>query len=75
VALKKLLGQYKVQLRRFPDEVLIHLRAISDEVIREMANESELSERIYASFQAYMEIVQPWTDISDRILMNLRPAL
>jgi TRAP-type mannitol/chloroaromatic compound transport system substrate-binding protein len=75
VALKNLLEEHKVQLRRFPDEVLNHLSAISDDVIREMADESELSQRIYASFQAYMEIVRPWTDISDRTLMNLRPDL
>jgi TRAP-type mannitol/chloroaromatic compound transport system substrate-binding protein len=73
VALKTLVDQHGVQLRRFPDEVLKHLSEISDELMREMADESELMKRIYDSFQAYSEIVNPWTDISDRTLLNLRP--
>ena len=73
VALRTLLAEHKVELRRFPDEVLKHLNTISDELIREMAGESEMMGRIYASFQAYMDLVRPWTAISDRALLNLRP--
>ena len=73
VALKKLTEEHGVELRRFPDEVLSHLGAIRDDVMREMAAESELMGRIYASFQAYQEMVNPWTAISDRALLNLRP--
>jgi TRAP-type mannitol/chloroaromatic compound transport system substrate-binding protein len=73
IALKKLLDEHGVELRRFPDEVLSHLGAIRDDVMREMAAKTELMDRIYASFQAYQEIVNPWTAISDRALLNLRP--
>ncbi len=73
VALKKLLDEYSVELRRFPDEVLNQLRSISSEYMLEMSTETELMGRIYASFQAYMDIVSPWTAISDRALLNLRP--
>ncbi|GMR14725.1 MAG: TRAP transporter substrate-binding protein DctP [Gammaproteobacteria bacterium] len=73
IALRTLLKKHGVQLRRFPDEVLSRLNEISDEVIREMADNSELAGRIYASFKAYQEIVNPWTAISDRTLLNLRP--
>ncbi len=73
IALKTLIEKHKVQLRRFPDEVLSRLSEISDELIKEMADESELMGRIYASFKAFQEIVSPWTDISDRTLLNLRP--
>ncbi len=73
VALKKLLEEHDVQLRRFPDEVLSHLDTISKELMTELSAEDELMGRIYASFQAYMEIVRPWTAISDRALLNLRP--
>lgn len=75
VALKKLLDEHKVELRRFPDEVLHHLNTISDDLMHEMAGESELMGRIYNSFQSYLEIVRPWTAISDRALLNLRPEL
>ena len=75
IALKTLIEKHKVQLRRFPDEVLSRLSEISTELAEEMAAESELMGRIYASFKAYQEIVNPWTDISDRTLLNLRPEL
>ncbi len=73
VALRILLDDHNIQLRRFPDEVLTHLAAISDDLMLEMAGENELMGRIYASFQAYMDIVRPWTAISDHALLNLRP--
>jgi TRAP-type mannitol/chloroaromatic compound transport system substrate-binding protein len=73
VALRKLLDEYSVELRRFPDEVLIQLRTISGEYLLEMSTETELMGRIYTSFQAYMDLVSPWTAISDRALLNLRP--
>jgi len=73
IALKALLDKHDVELRRFPDEVLNHLGEISDDYMRELADESELMGRIYASFQAYSAIVNPWTAISDRALLNLRP--
>jgi len=72
VALKTLVEKHGVQLRRFPDEVLSHLGGISDELMREMADESEMVKRIYDSFEAFKETVVPWTDISDRTLLNLR---
>jgi len=75
IALKKLLDEHVVKLRRFPDEVLNHLSTIRDDVMQELADETELTGRIYASVQAYTEIVNPWTDISDRTLLNLRPDL
>jgi TRAP-type mannitol/chloroaromatic compound transport system substrate-binding protein len=73
VALKKLLDEHNVKLRRFPEDVLDHLGGISDELMRELAAEDELMGRIYASFQAYADIVKPWTAISDHALLNLRP--
>jgi TRAP-type mannitol/chloroaromatic compound transport system substrate-binding protein len=73
VALKKLLEEHDVKLRRFPDEVLTRLGAISDELMHEMAAEDELVGRIYTSFQEYAAIVRPWTAISDHALLNLRP--
>ena len=73
IALKKLIDEHNVQLRRYPDEVLDRLRTIGDEFMRDLSNESELMGRIYASFHAYTDIVRPWTAISERPLLNLRP--
>jgi len=73
VALKQLIDEHGVQLRRFPTEVLDQLSALYDDVLREMAAESELAGRIYASLQAFTAVVRPWTEISDHALLNLRP--
>ena len=72
VSLKKLLDEHKVKLRRFPDEVLKHLAAVSEDLMREMAGENELTGRIYASYLNYTNIVRPWTAISERTLLDLR---
>ena len=73
VALKRLRNEHAVELRRFPADVLERLSAICDEYMLEMAGESELMGRIYASYQEYTQVVRPWTAISDRVLLNLRP--
>ena len=73
IALKKLVDEHGVELRRFPEQVLKHLSAISDDVLLEMAAETELMGRIYDSFKKYNETVRPWTAISDQALLNLRP--
>ena len=72
VALKNLVDEHGVELRRFPDEVLSQLSSISDQYMRELANETELMGRIYASYLAFTDIVRPWTAISDQTLLNLR---
>jgi len=72
IALKKLVDEHGVELRRFPDEVLKRLEEISDELAEEMAASDELTGRIYASFKAYMDIVRPWTEISDKAILDMR---
>ena len=72
VALKKLVEEHGVELRRYPDDVLEHLARISENLMLELAAEDELMGRIYASIQAYSDIVKPWTAISDHALLNLR---
>ena len=72
VALKNLLNEHGVELRRFPDEVLNQLSTISDKFMSELATETELMGRIYASYRAFTDIVRPWTAISDQALLNLR---
>jgi TRAP-type mannitol/chloroaromatic compound transport system substrate-binding protein len=73
VALQSLLTEHNVQLRRFPDEVLYRLKDISTELYEEMAANDAMIARIYESYTNFQKIVGPWTDISDRTLMNLRP--
>lgn len=73
VALNTLLTEHKVQLRRFPDDVLQRLNTISTSIVEEMAVNDPMIARIYESFRNYVKVVRPWTDISDRALLDMRP--
>jgi len=73
VALNTLLTEHDVQLRRFPDDVLQTLDGISTEIVEEMAANDPMIARIYDSFKHYVSVVRPWTDISDRPLLDIRP--
>jgi TRAP-type mannitol/chloroaromatic compound transport system substrate-binding protein len=52
-ALAKLTGEYGVQLKQFPDELLKELALLSDEVVREYASKDKLSEEILNSINEF----------------------
>ncbi len=73
-ALQTLVNEHQVDVRRLPDSVLQRLRELSDLVVAEVAGKDSLSERVYASFQAFRDEVIQWSDISARAYLNARSA-
>lgn len=71
-ALQTLVNEHKVELRRYPDEVLQQIRKVSDEVVAEIAGQDELSQKVYDSFRSFREQVMAWQDISERAYLNAR---
>ncbi len=71
-ALNTLVNEHNVQLRAFPDDVLIKLRTISDEVVAELAEKDETAKRIYASFKTYRAQVNDWHEISEKAFLRAR---
>lgn len=71
-ALKILTEEHKVDLRRFPDEVLARLRALSDEVVAEVAEKDPMSKKVYESFKSFREQARDWHNISERAYLNAR---
>jgi len=71
-ALHTLVTEHKVQLKRFPDSVLQKLKALSDDVVAEIAKKDALSQRVYDSFRAYRDQVMAWHDISERAYLDAR---
>ena len=69
-ALSQLLKQHKVDLRRFPDDVLDNLRALSDEVVKEVAGDDSLGQEILRSFINFRDAVRPWHRISEVAYYN-----
>jgi TRAP-type mannitol/chloroaromatic compound transport system substrate-binding protein len=71
-ALKTLVEEHGVDLRRLPDTVLERLRELSDEVVAGIAANDPLSGKVYESFSRFREQVTAWSDVSERAYLNVR---
>ncbi len=71
-ALQTLLNEHHVELRAFPDEVLIELKQHTLAVLEQLAAEDEWTGKAYASFKSYMAQMRPWTEIGERYILNHR---
>ncbi|MBR9827042.1 MAG: TRAP transporter substrate-binding protein [Oceanospirillales bacterium] len=71
-ALDQLVNKHGVELRNFPDDVLLKLRTLSDEVVAEEAQKDEISRKVYESFTAFRDQVQQWTAVSEQAYLNAR---
>ena len=71
-ALETLVKEHEVDVRRLPDEVLSHLRQLSDDVVGEIADKDAISRKVYESFTAFRDQVKQWSDISERAFLNAR---
>lgn len=61
-----------VQLKRFPDEVLAAMKTESESVLGELAAQSELNGRIWASLKAFQAQAEPMQAITEQQLYNWR---
>ncbi len=71
-ALQTLVNKHNVQIRRFPDDVLQKLRAISKDVVKELADKDEFSKKVFESYSTYREKVLGWSEYSERAYLNVR---
>ena len=71
-ALRTLVDEHQVDVRKLPDSVLERLRELSDQVVAEVAAKDDLSQRVHASFQTFRDQVVQWSDISARAYLNAR---
>ena len=69
-ALKELVDQHGVQLKRFPDAVLEGLRKLSGEVLEELAASDAESKKVYEAYRAFRAQVEPWAKVSERAFMD-----
>ena len=69
-ALQVLVNQHQVQLVKLPDDVLIKLREISEQVVAETAEGSELGKRIFESYNNYKKQVRAWHTISEAAYLD-----
>ncbi|MGD8408329.1 MAG: TRAP transporter substrate-binding protein [Thiohalophilus sp.] len=71
-ALKTLVEEHKVDLRRYPDDVLKKLRNLSDEVVAEVAQKDKISKKVYESFRKFRDQAMEWHRISEQTYMAAR---
>jgi TRAP-type mannitol/chloroaromatic compound transport system substrate-binding protein len=71
-ALQTLVSKHEVQLRRFPDDVILKLRELSEQVVAEIAQKDELSSRVYASYRKFLDQAKGWSGISELTYLRAR---
>ena len=71
-ALKTLIEEHGVQLRRFPDAVLEVLRGFSAEVLENLAAEDPMSSKVYESYKAFATESGSWLRITEGLITNIR---
>ena len=71
-ALEQLVRLHHVELRRFPDEVLIRLRQLSDELVSEQVKDDPLGQKVRDSFTSFRLQVSQWHQVSELAYMKAR---
>lgn len=70
-ALKVLVEEHQVKLRRLPDDVLEKLREIADQVVEESIGDDPLARQILESYQSFKTQVREWHKISEFAFMEI----
>jgi TRAP-type mannitol/chloroaromatic compound transport system substrate-binding protein len=68
--LEKIRSESKVAIKRFPDEVLHHLRQFRQEVLEELRSSSPDTKAILDSYFDFKKKHRPWADISGKEYYN-----
>lgn len=72
IALKTLINEHGVKLKKFDDSILRVLAKLSGEVLAEVAGSDPLTGRVYESFSKFRKSIMTWTDLSERAYLNAR---
>jgi TRAP-type mannitol/chloroaromatic compound transport system substrate-binding protein len=70
-ALQTLINKHKVQLIKFPDEVLNALRIIAEEVREEEAAKSPMATKVNESFKKFQKVVGTWGTVSEKAYYDI----
>ena len=72
VALDTLVNKHKVDLRKLPDEVLVKLKALSVDVVNEVAAKDAMTKQVFESFNKFNQQVGNWSAISELAYLKVR---
>ena len=71
IYLNKLLTEEKVQLRKFPNDVLDTFKSKTEEVIQEMVDTDSKSKKIFEAYNKFRNSFKDWSTVSDKIFYEL----
>lgn len=71
-ALLTLREQHRVQLKRFPDDVLKRLASVANEVIADVAAKDPMSQRIVESILRFRDQASAWSHVSEAAFVTAR---
>jgi len=71
-ALQTLLKKHEVDMRPYPDDVIAKLRELSKQVVSEIAQKDDFSQKVYASDQKFLTQSIEWTRISELAYLKAR---
>jgi TRAP-type mannitol/chloroaromatic compound transport system substrate-binding protein len=71
-ALRTLVTEHGVDLRKFPDDVIVKLRELSDQVVAEIAQKDAFSQKTYASYRKFLTQAKEWSAISELTYLKAR---
>jgi TRAP-type mannitol/chloroaromatic compound transport system substrate-binding protein len=70
-ALQALKNRPEVQLHRFPDDVLATLKTLTDETLKEEANNNPKFKQVYDAYEAFRKKDDAWSDISEKAYLAI----
>ncbi|MCC5867922.1 MAG: TRAP transporter substrate-binding protein DctP [Gammaproteobacteria bacterium] len=73
-ALRQLLDEGRIELRRFPDSVLARLRDVSERLMADLAERDEVFARVWASQRDFRTLSAPWQAISEQAVLEMRDS-
>jgi TRAP-type mannitol/chloroaromatic compound transport system substrate-binding protein len=62
----------KIEILKFPDEVLLKLKNLSKEILEEISKTDAITQEVYKSYTKFSSGVTPWTNISDKAYLDIR---
>jgi TRAP-type mannitol/chloroaromatic compound transport system substrate-binding protein len=69
--LQTLINEKKVQLVKFPDEVLNGLRILAEEVLIEEAAKDAQAKKVNESFKNFQKVVGTWGSVSEQAYYDI----
>jgi TRAP-type mannitol/chloroaromatic compound transport system substrate-binding protein len=71
-ALRQLIDEHGVKLRRLPDDVLAALWRGSEQAMKKLVDEDPMAAKIYASYKEFYDGVRAYHHISEQAYINAR---